>query len=255
LHFQIQKIAGREFDHSRMEAVGRSGNPAQTRLQPLWAICQARSDWRIMRVQASNPSRLFFCLGLAGHGAFVLLIALLHFIRPDHNPISQALSEYANGPYGMLLSAALFALALGSNTIVLLLLQVSPRSRNSQIGLGLLMIWGIGVFLAGAFPLDPTDAERTLSGTIHILASLTAFVAVIVGINILSMSGAIRVPSAAYPRIAKGLGHASATLFVILFALIPAGLGGLGQRVLVALVLFWFTLTAMHVASVSDGSE
>ena len=209
----------------------------------------------MMNVQRSNPSRLFFYLGLAGHGAFVLLIALLHFIRPDHNPISQALSEYANGPYGMLLSAALFALALGSNTIVLMLLQVSPRSRNTQMGLGLLMIWGIGVFLAGAFPLDPPDAERTLAGTIHVLSSMTAFVAVILGINVLSMKGSIRVPSDSYPRIAKGLGHASATLFVILFALIPAGLGGLGQRVLVGLILFWFTLTAKHVAATSDAAD
>ena len=208
-----------------------------------------------MNTKRSNPSRLFFYLGFAGHGTFVLLIALLHFIRPDHNPLSQALSEYANGPYGMLLSAALFALALGSNTIVLMLLQVSPRSRASQVGLGLLMIWGIGAFLAGAFPLDPPDAERTLSGTIHVLASMTAFVAVIAGINVLSMSGAIRVPSESYPRIAKGLGHASATLFVILFALIPAGWGGLGQRVLVALILFWFTLTAMHVAATADAGE
>ena len=201
----------------------------------------------------SHQSKWLLYLGLSGQAIFVILVAFLHFIQPDHNPISQALSEYAVGRWGILLSGSLFALALGSNAIVLLLLQVLPRSRSSQAGLGLLALWGVGTFVAGAFPVDAAGDTRSLSGTIHAVASVIAFAAVVAGINILSMAGASPVRSGSYRKISKGLGHATATLFVLLFALIPAGWGGLGQRALVGLVLFWFTLTAMHVAG--DQSE
>ena len=196
----------------------------------------------------SRQLKWLLYLGLSGQAIFVILVAFLHFIQPDHNPISQALSEYAVGRWGILLSGSLFALALGSNAIVLLLLQVLPRSRSTQAGLGLLALWGVGVFVAGAFPVDAAGNARSLSGTIHAVASVIAFASVVAGINILAMAGAIPVQSSSYRKISKGLGHAAATLFVLLLALIPAGWGGLGQRALVALVLFWFTLTAMHVA-------
>ena len=196
----------------------------------------------------SRQSKWLLYLGLSGQAIFVILVAFLHFIRHDHNPISQALSEYAVGRWGILLNGSLFALALGSNAIVLLLLQALPRSRPSKAGLGLLALWGVGTFVAGAFPLDAAGDPLSLSGTIHAVASVIAFVSVVAGINILSMAGAIPVRSGSYRKISKGLGHWMATLFVLLFALIPAGWGGLGQRALVALVLFWFTLTAMHVA-------
>ncbi len=195
-----------------------------------------------------RQSKWLLYLGLAGQAIFAILIAFLHFIRPDHDPISQALSEYAAGRWGILLSGSLFALALGSNAIVLLLLQALPRSRSSQAGLGLLGLWGVGTFVAGAFPLDAAGDARSLSGTIHAVASVIAFASVVAGINILAMAGAIPVRSSSYRKISSRLGQAAAALFVLLFALIPAGWGGLVQRALVALILFWFTLTAMHVA-------
>ena len=203
----------------------------------------------------SHQSKWLLYLGLSGQAIFVILVAFLHFIQPDHNPISQALSEYAVGRWGILLSGSLFAMALGSNAIVLLLLQALPRSRPSKAGLGLLALWGVGTFVAGAFLVDTAGDARSLSGTIHAVASVIAFVSVVAGINILSMAGAIPVKSDSYRKISKGLGHATATLFVLLFALIPAGWGGLGQRALVALVLFWFTLTAMHVAGDPAGDR
>ncbi len=195
----------------------------------------------------SRQSKSLLYLGLSGQAVFAILIAFLHFIRPDHDPISQALSEYAAGRWGILLSGSLFALALGSNAIVLLLLQALPRSRSSQAGLGLLALWGVGTFLAGAFPLDAAGDARSLSGTIHAVASVIAFASVVAGINILAMAGAIPVRSSSYRKISTRLGHAAAALFILLFVMIPAGWGGLGQRALVALILFWFTLTAMHV--------
>ncbi len=202
-----------------------------------------------------HSQRGLLYIALSALATFVLLVAFLHFVRGDHDPISQPLSEYAIGQWGILLSGSLFALALGSNAVVLLLISVVPKSRAGKAGLALLAAWGVGAFLAGAFPTDPPAGDRTIAGTIHVVASLIAFVSVVAGINILSVSGAILAASGSYRRIAKGLGYLAATLFVLLFALIPVGWGGLGQRLLVGVILGWLTLTALHVADSGEASS
>jgi hypothetical protein len=44
---------------------------------------------------------------------------VLHFLRPDLNPISTPTSEYAVGPYGFLMTSAFFGMSLGSFALVI----------------------------------------------------------------------------------------------------------------------------------------
>ena len=56
-------------------------------------------------------------LTIVGIADYLLNLGVLHFLRPDVNPVTEPISTYATGPYGFLLTAvdsgaAVAALAL-----------------------------------------------------------------------------------------------------------------------------------------------
>jgi Protein of unknown function (DUF998) len=84
-------------------------------------------------------------IALVGVAYFAVVIVVLHFLRPDLNPIRRPTSEYAVGQYGFLMISAFFSMSLASFALVIGLYQgVSQRAR-SPIGLAFLGIWAVGV--------------------------------------------------------------------------------------------------------------
>jgi hypothetical protein len=51
--------------------------------------------------------RVLALLAIVGVAVFLLLIAALHFLRPDVNPVVEPMSNYAVGPFGFLFTAAI----------------------------------------------------------------------------------------------------------------------------------------------------
>jgi hypothetical protein len=104
-------------------------------------------------------------VALVGVVYFAVIIVVLHFLRPDLNPIRRPTSEYAVGQYAFLMTSAFFSMSLASLALVIGLYQgVSQRAR-SRIGLGLLGVWGDGVLIAMSFPIHPEGAPQTILGT------------------------------------------------------------------------------------------
>ena len=60
-------------------------------------------------------------LGIAG---FALAVGALHLLNPAFKPATRFISEYANGPYGYLLSLAFWGLGLGSLLLAIALWRV-----------------------------------------------------------------------------------------------------------------------------------
>src|SRR5687768_17196097 len=119
---------------------------------------------------------------------FVVAIVILHFLRPDLNPINRPTSEYALGPYGFLMTTAFFSMSVASLSLVIGLYKgISPPAR-SRIGLILLGIWGVGVLVAMSFPIDPEGTERTITGTIHRINGPLVFLSLTVGTILVSRS-------------------------------------------------------------------
>ena len=77
---------------------------------------------------------------------FVVIVFLLHFLRPDKNMMSCFVSEYAVGEYGWLMTIAFYALAFGAALLLISLLQDCKVSVTGCITLG---IFSVGIFLAG----------------------------------------------------------------------------------------------------------
>jgi Protein of unknown function (DUF998) len=51
-------------------------------------------------------------IAIGGIIYFFVAVIILHFLRPEYNPVNHAVSNYAVGPYGYLMTAAFYALAL-----------------------------------------------------------------------------------------------------------------------------------------------
>ena len=192
-------------------------------------------------------------LAIVGIAYFCITVVALHFLRPDYDPIRRFMSEYAVGPYGVLMTSAFFGMSLGSLALVIGLYQGVPPPGRS-IGLVLLGIWGVGVLFAGLFPSDLKGAPETRSGNIHNLVSLVGFLSVVPATILVSwrFKQDEKWHSFHGPALILALVMLSALIGFFLPA--AAEFVGLSQRIFVGAVLTWLLLTAARLRSLATGS-
>ena len=89
-------------------------------------------------------------LALVGIAVKFLIIAALHFLRPDANPVLEPISNYGVGPYGFLLTVADIGSGLATCLVVGLYLGIA-RPGRSYVGLFLLALSGVSELLLGSF--------------------------------------------------------------------------------------------------------
>ena len=170
---------------------------------------------------------------------FIALLALLHIVKPDLDPSWSAISEYALGDFGWIMTIAF--LAWGFSAISLFIaIRPHVRSRIGHIGLVFLLIGGAGPILAGLFPTDPITTPMdamTTSGTIHSVGA-SLIDGIVIAATLLTLSLVRKNPQWASEK--KPLIWATVVAwvaFVILTAsmmiLLPQHGGQLGPEVLV----------------------
>jgi len=106
--------------------------------------------------------------------AFIIII-LFHIFRVDHNPISQTMSEYTIGPFGIFLPITLIALGSSSFLSYSALRETLPMTRLIKNGIRALLSWAIFITIAGIFPMDYIAGPYSFSGIIHGVSSYFAF--------------------------------------------------------------------------------
>jgi hypothetical protein len=170
-----------------------------------------------------------------------LIFALLHFTEPQLDPLASIISDYAQTPGSWLLKICLFAFA-----VAWLALAVALRSAhvNRLVLVGrMLFILAFVAILAGiAFPesMDPRTGS-VLARIQNLLARPGLFLGVLlvsVGLKDLANWNPLRL---------KLLVLSIAAIVLLVFTigyLLPAGLGGLGQRLVFLLLYIWVWLVA-----------
>src|SRR5579863_401658 len=123
---------------------------------------------------------------IAGIVLYVIIDVIAQALPPHYNPISQAESDLAVGPYGFLMTINFVLRGLVALTMLGALSREVAKQGLSRVGLVLVGIWGIGAFLLALFPTD-VGASTTLHGKIHLLVALIAFVCAPVGELLLSL--------------------------------------------------------------------
>ncbi|MGW8353659.1 DUF998 domain-containing protein [Streptomyces wedmorensis] len=194
-------------------------------------------------------------LALIGAGA--LAMAAVEMLNPEYDLVSETLSRYVHGTAGPLLPAALLAVGAAS---AVLAARLGPGTGRA--GRAALVVWTLGILVAGLFPADPPGHwhRPSPSELVHGNAAFLAFAALPTAAVLLRR----RMPTAHRPGLRTALNAltwASITtttaLAVFLIDVMDGGpslglgsaptLVGLAERLVIAADLAWLSLALMAV--------
>jgi hypothetical protein len=173
-------------------------------------------------------------------------LALLHVVRADLSPVSDRLSEYANGSYGAVMTVSF--VTLGAGMVVLGLGMSSTGTMNgwNQLVPLAVIAAGCGMVVSGLYPTDPAGAPTTTE-RVHSLASGSATVALIAAAVTSSFRSLAR-----RPRRAIRLPGVLACVAIVLGAVSPilhkTDWTGLSQRLLWLTLMGWLLVMAWQLA-------
>jgi hypothetical protein len=204
------------------------------------------------RIGTDTAAR-FGRLALVGIALYVVLDVVAQALPPHYNPVTQAESDLAVGPYGFVMTVNFVVRGLLSLALIAGLQRgVAPAAR-SRAGLVLVGVWAVGAFLLAIFPTD-VGGHVTVHGAIHVVVALLAFVAGVVGEGLVaarlgadSRWAPLRlvllvmavVAAVVLVALIGGNGHAVARLTGSVF--------GLVERVFLGLVLLWMAVAAVRL--------
>ena len=202
-----------------------------------------------------GPLNIYSFLALAGVvGPIVLITANLvaTFSIPGYNPIRDSISSLAWTPIGWLQSIGFLITGLLVEVFAVGLLFSIRGARGFRLGIGLLVFFGFGLLLFGAFREDPVCGPHTLQGTIHTITAATVFSIFPIASLLIALS--LRKDSywqGLFPHTIAMTGLASA--FVIGHLCLAAKLSWLGlyERILVANTAIWVEIMAIRLLRLS----
>ena len=186
---------------------------------------------------SDTPARI----ALAGFAAFALCALAVQFLRADLDWYATPLSFYLFGPYGPLLQAAYVALALGIATLAAVLYRALAPAARSAAPLLLFALAAVGIAVTAFAYTDVPRTDPTFEGFVHGNAARTAFLCV-TGAMLLQ-SWRFRADPRWRARFAPAFSLA-ALAFALLWVhtLWRASPRGLGQKIVIALVVAWLVL-------------
>jgi Protein of unknown function (DUF998) len=191
-------------------------------------------------------------IAIGGIVYFVVAVFVLHFLRPEYNPISHAVSNYAVGPYGYLMTAAFYALALSVSALALGLFRSIALTSLTRSAILLLCLASFGMIVMGIFPGDvhALHPPATMTGVVHWTAAGASFLSIMIAAFHLSRSFKTdeRFQRFQRPSYILAWGMVGALLLYGILAL--AGWIGIGQRIYLAVCLLWLLVLAGWVWSI-----
>jgi hypothetical protein len=188
-------------------------------------------------------------IGLAGIAYFTVVLVGLHFLHTDVNPLARPVSDYAVGRYGNVMTSAFLAMSISAPALAFALRGGLAESTQSRIGLILLALFGVSTLLAAVFPIDPQYYAPTTHGKIHHINGSLGFLALTVGVTLISRTFAHDEDWSSRYQPAITLSVLMIASFVAMpVNFIPGlGFGGLAQRIFLAAFVAWFLLVASHI--------
>ena len=188
---------------------------------------------------------------IVGTVYFVLAVTALHFLRPDYNPTTRLLSDYAVGPYGYLMTSAWFALGLVSFALAFGIRDGVGPSRAKSAGSLLLGAAAVFGFLTGIFPPDLEGSPSTTTGALHLAVGSISFIAFFVAIFVNSWGFRTDPAWRSNYRASLALGFAAVIILALLPVFANAGWPGISQRAAIPVVSLWLLSTGNRLRSVA----
>ncbi|HEY6285516.1 MAG TPA: DUF998 domain-containing protein [Ktedonobacteraceae bacterium] len=177
---------------------------------------------------------------------FIVAVVVLHFLCPEYNPINHAVSNYADGPYGYLMTAAFYVLALSVFALALGLFLCIALTKLSRIAILLLCLASSGMVVMGVFPGDvhALHPPATMTGVIHWTSAAISFLSIMIVAFLLSSFFKTDERWQVFQRLCfiLALAMVGALLWYGILAL--GGWIGIGQRIYLAVCLVWLLVLA-----------
>ena len=173
-------------------------------------------------------------------------------LRPEYNPVNHAVSNYAVGPYGYLMTAAFYALALSVFALAHGLARSMALTTQAQVAMLLLNIASIGIVVMGIFPGDAhaLHPPATITGIVHWLAAGVSFLSIMIAAFILSNCFKTDERWQAFQRPAFALALAMVVALLLYGMLALIGWIGIGQRIYITVSLTWLLLMTIWLRSI-----
>jgi hypothetical protein len=203
-----------------------------------------------------GPLSITGILALAGVLGPLVLIAgdfSAAFTSPHYNLFHDSISSLALTRMGWLQTIGFLAIGLLVEIFVAgLLFNIRPR-RGFRPSVALLVFFGFGLLMVGAFRTDPVGAAGTIEGTIHGIASKAVFF--IFPVAVLLIAASLRSDPrwkrlSIYTVVAGILGF---LLIVAVFLADNTSWFGLFERLLVVNMIVWVEVIAIQLLRLSLG--
>jgi hypothetical membrane protein len=129
----------------------------------------------------------FAAIAFGGLVLIAIATIVLHFLPTGYNPLTQAVSDYAVGPYSALMMSGFFAGGIGNMSLAVALGKNQTFSEKYRAGAVLVFLAGAALFVLGFFPTDIEGSSMmTTHGLVHSIISLVVFIAWPVGMLLVS---------------------------------------------------------------------
>jgi hypothetical membrane protein len=190
--------------------------------------------------------------GMAGPLVLIVSDITAGLASPEYSYLHDSISSLGLTNLGPLQSIGFLTIGLLVEVYVVGLLYNIKAFRGFHLSIGLLMFFGFGLLLIGAFRTDPVGAPDTVEGTIHSFSAIGSFSLFAVAILIIA-------PSLKNDRnwnnfyrytIVTGI---LAVLFVLIMVIFQDDISwfGLFERLLVLNMVVWVEMTAIRLLVLS----
>jgi hypothetical protein len=207
--------------------------------------------------QSQSRARQWASIAIGGCSVFIIAVVLLHFLRPDLDPVTNFASNYLIGSYGWVMLVAFLGLGIGLFGLAMAFYEAYSPELRPWTGIILLGIAASTVVLSGIFPDFSSEKDFALltqleqiSALVHLFAGLIGFVAIVIAA--LLISNRLR-KAGLLPNFYAALMWLAILIPVLFLTMLffGEGLGIIGviQRIFLTVVLSWLMLAAAGIRS------
>jgi hypothetical membrane protein len=188
---------------------------------------------------------------------FVAAVVVLHVLRPELNPVSHAVSNYAIGSFGFLMISAFFTLALSEFALALGLARSLTNSRSTFISVLLLSLAGVGLVVTGIFPGDVKSLHPpgTATAIIHWTGAGTSFLSVMIAAFLLASCYKTDLRWQSFHRPALVLAITTVLALVAFGLLAIVGWVGVGERIYIAVIVLWLVAASVRLLATNKTED
>ncbi len=189
----------------------------------------------------------------AGVLYFIIAVVILHLLRPDLNPVTHAVSNYAVGSFGLLMTSAFFMLAMSEFALAQGLVCSLARTRKAIVSVFLLRLAAAGLIVTGLFHSD-VDVPRPPASPgafVHWTGAGISFLSLMIAIFLLSSCFRHDTRWQAISRLSSIRGAAIVLALAVYGMLAIVGWTGIGERIYIASSVLWLLFMSLRLRSIT----